>query len=130
MLNKHGIAEDDGRLAEAHGIDTTAGTLPPMATMTARPPIMHRVKSWPQYFKAMSDGAMTFTVRVNDRDYRLGDYLQFEEYRPDGADGERVTGRILSRRICYIFDGENAERFGIKAGHVVLGIEPLSAPPR
>lgn len=43
----------------------------------------HVLKCWPDSFNAILGGEKTYEVRVNDRDYQLGDVLVLREYMPE-----------------------------------------------
>lgn len=60
---------------------------------------IHNLKSWPENFGALMFGMKPFDVRVNDRDFKTGDFLNFEEWSPET---ERYTGRRLTRSVSYI----------------------------
>ena len=47
-------------------------------------------------------GSKSFEVRINDRDFCVGDYLLLQEYDPET---ETFTGRALLRQITYILQG-------------------------
>lgn len=66
-----------------------------------RSPIMHNLKCWPEYFRAIKDGRKTFEVRLNDRDFREGDILCLEEYDPDKKE---YTGRFETFEAGFILD--------------------------
>lgn len=72
---------------------------------------MHNVKSLPQHFTLEADDTKRFTIRRNDRDYRIGDVLRIEEWN-----GEAYTGRLVERRVTCITDFMQPE------GYVVLGL--------
>jgi len=40
----------------------------------------HRLKTWPQFFQPALEGRKPFEVRVNDRDFKVGDTLLLQEY--------------------------------------------------
>lgn len=72
----------------------------------------HVLKIWPDSFEAAIDGRKNFEVRVNDRDYRLGDVLVLREYIPKGPEGNRFlasqatergyTGRVTIQRVVHV----------------------------
>ena len=62
----------------------------------------HILKSWPEYFKAIESGEQTFDVRKNDRDYKVGDTVDFCEY---DQKNKRSTGPCLPAVITFVFDG-------------------------
>lgn len=77
----------------------------------------HKLKIWPEYFKAVKDGRKTFEVRVNDREFQFGDAVVLEEWDPDRdyIDSARqqlgpakgYTGRYGIFRIGYIYPLDN-----------------------
>lgn len=65
-----------------------------------RPPITHEVKSWPNLFAATLRGEKTHEMRKTlDRDYRIADYLNLNEYDPTTS---TYSGRTLLLRITYV----------------------------
>jgi hypothetical protein len=79
----------------------------------------HQLKIWPQWFDAVRQGAKTFEIRKDDRNFNVGDELTLEEFKPGvGA----YTGRVIEKRIVYISRGDNAEAIGLLAGYCVLGL--------
>jgi hypothetical protein len=60
---------------------------------------MHVVKSWPKFFQAIRRGSRRHELRRNDRDYRVGDLLQLQEYEPVS---EQYTGNSCVVRITSI----------------------------
>ena len=74
----------------------------------------HSVKLNVKYYDLVSSRIKNFEVRLNDRDYRVGDWLEMHEWT-----GTEYTGRWLTRRIEYMLPlGE----FGLK-DWVVMAIE-------
>ena len=59
-------------------------------------PKVHRVKSWPQYFKPIMAGLRTHELRRNDRDYDVGDFMILEEFDPIT---KQYTGDVLEVEI-------------------------------
>lgn len=57
----------------------------------------HYIKLASQYYDAVERRLKTFEVRVNDRDYRLHDWLVLREW-----DGKCYTGRECVRQISYM----------------------------
>ena len=74
------------------------------------------LKTWPEYFEKILSGDKTFELRVNDRDFAVGDLLILREWDP--ATG--YTGRKTERRISYILKGGE---FGIAKGWAILAIK-------
>ncbi|RSK50998.1 ASCH/PUA domain-containing protein [Hymenobacter rigui] len=87
-------------------------------------PRAHELKIWPTCFSAVAAGSKPFDVRLNDRDFQLGDALLLREYEPES---EQYTGRTLERWVSYLMPGGT---FGVEQGWCVLGFSehpPLPA---
>ncbi len=96
--------------------------------------MIHSIKCYPDYFKALKDGAKPFEVRKNDRPYAVGDYLAVNEFvsidpyesvREEllesfsrSADNGRYSGNCLLFKITYILDDSEY----CKDGTVILGL--------
>lgn len=80
---------------------------------------IHHLKTWPIPFTAVKELCKTFEIRINDRDYSVGDLLILQEYLPTNG---QYTGKEVERVVTYIADGEH---FGLQKGFVALGIEPV-----
>ncbi len=76
---------------------------------------IHKLKSWPEYFNHLLFGNKSFEIRVNDRNFQNGDYLQLQEWDPKT---EQYTGRVLTRQITYIMKAA----FGIPSDMVIMSI--------
>lgn len=59
----------------------------------------HELKTWPKYFWPILLGVKNFDIRVNDRDYQVGDKLVFCEFDPVTG---QYTGRRVYRQVAYI----------------------------
>ena len=84
----------------------------------------HRVKSWPPFFKSSLLGDKPFELRLNDRDYQVGDTLIQEEFDPVLKD---YTGRKLApQKITYVLRPEESPpSWGIKKGWCILGLKAI-----
>ena len=80
----------------------------------------HELKILPKYFQAVWSGIKTFELRKDDRDYQRGDILVLREW-----DGEEYTGSAICVKVTYIL--QNAEKYGLKDGYVIMGIRHLEA---
>ncbi len=80
---------------------------------------IHKLKTWPLYFEEVLNGTKTFEVRKNDRDFKVGDYLELLEYNPEHS---LFTGRSCTRAVVYILQGG---QFGIQEGYVIMGIKTI-----
>lgn len=94
---------------------------PPSPPLIPRPdhPISHRLKTWSEYFVEIVHGPKRFEIRLNDRDYRVGDSLILEEWEPST---NQFTGRSCTRIVAYMTN------FNQRAGYVVMGIEARTNP--
>lgn len=82
-------------------------------------PRIHEIKCLPKYFKETERGLKNFELRLNDRDYRVGDLLAMNEY-----DGKAYTGRSMLLRVDYIMD-PNAV-MTCRGGYVLMGTHRLN----
>lgn len=73
---------------------------------------VHKVKISSQFFPAAKNGSKPFELRINDRDYQVGDMLEQEEYK----DGER-TGEKIYQEIIYVLEDYK----GLEPGYCILG---------
>lgn len=74
----------------------------------------HELKILPVFFKAVKDKLKTFEIRVNDRPYKVNDYLVLKEWT-----GTEYTGQEVNAKIKYILDDENY----LKNNTVAMSIE-------
>lgn len=84
-----------------------------------RGPVIHELKTWPQYFAGVEAGTKTFELRKNDRDFQVGDTLHLREWDPATA---AYTRRSVQRWVTYIVHGPV---FGLNRGWVIMGIVPV-----
>ncbi len=68
------------------------------------------------YFGDVESGKKSFELRKNDRNYKVGDFLNMHEYS-DGKD----TGRSIGAEIVYMIEDYN----GLEEGYCILGIKVL-----
>ena len=62
----------------------------------------HELKIWPKYFRRVLDGAKTFEVRENDRDFQAGDTVVLREFNPEFQGPAAYTGEKLIFKIGYV----------------------------
>lgn len=84
--------------------------------------LRHYLKTWPAYFEAVKCGDKSFEVRRNDRTFQVGDLVHLEEWDPATS---QYTKRVAHRRISYVLQGSEAEKFGLVEGFCVLGLSAL-----
>ena len=81
---------------------------------------IHELKSWPQFFTRVISGEKTFELRVNDRDFKLGDFLFLREYDPLT---EQYSGRFQYVRITYILgETDHALQHVLHPDYVILAL--------
>lgn len=89
---------------------------------------VHRLKTWPEPFRAVLDGRKLFEVRRDDRGFEVGDVLRLLEWDPSAwqenlrLDHAGYTGRELSRMITYKVAGGS---WGLPHDLCVLGLGEL-----
>lgn len=77
-------------------------------------PKIHDLKTWPGVFEDMMLGWKRFEYRYNDRDFKVGDYLNLREWLPNI---KKYTGRSLFFGIVYMIQGG---QFGIPEGYCIM----------
>lgn len=75
----------------------------------------HFLKLVEPHYTNVAYGEKTFEVRKNDRDYRVGDYIEFRSYDPIT---QEYTGEAIIKRIRYLLDDPEY----VKEGFVILGL--------
>lgn len=86
---------------------------------------IHELKCWPQYFAAVRRGEKNFEIRLNDRDFAVGDTLLLQEYDPAAG---AYTGQVETRLVSFVLSEEG---LGVIHGYVAIGFGPMPqlAPP-
>lgn len=77
---------------------------------------IHNLKTIQPYFDEVKAGRKTFEVRLNDRDFQVGDTLILCEYKPENKE---YTGQEVEFDISYILSDFN----GLHKDFVVLGLQ-------
>lgn len=98
-------------------VEVIAALLTPEPPKPAAP-TTHVLKTWPKYYQAIRKGDKRFEVRLNDRGFKVGDYLLLREWHPAS---EAYTGNELYVAVAYMIDGG---QWGIDPSWCVMGIEP------
>ena len=78
----------------------------------------HRLKSWPENFGPVKNGIKKAEVRLNDRQFELGDLILLEEWSPVTR---LYTGESVKIKVTHIvkdFDG-------LQNNYVVLSFERI-----
>jgi hypothetical protein len=86
--------------------------------MDKRTPVVHELKTLAHYFNDVESRKKNFEVRLNDRDYQVGDilYLRERSFQNPGWD---YTGRTCTRIVKYILD----EPQYVKENYIIMGLE-------
>ena len=74
----------------------------------------HSLKIEPQYLENLLSGKKTAEIRLNDRDYQVGDILEF--YNHMASFGSRMD--YVSFEVTHIHSG-----LGLKENYVVLSVK-------
>lgn len=77
---------------------------------------VHVLKSWPEQFGAICVDTKRADVRKDDRGFKVGDALDFQEWDPKNSS---YTGREVRRKIMHIVRGPD---FAIPEGYVVMSL--------
>lgn len=80
----------------------------------------HEIKIWKQYADDILSGKKVFEIRKNDRDYQVGDILQFKVTDQDGVPKDDHDLNRTPYEITYIHSG-----LGLQEGYVVMSIKRL-----
>lgn len=75
----------------------------------------HEIKCWLPHFEGVRKGEKPFEIRINDRNYKKGDYLILKEY---DQNKKELTGREVIRKVRYILDLHD----GLYLGFVIMGL--------
>ncbi|RNC62781.1 MAG: hypothetical protein AWM53_02000 [Candidatus Dichloromethanomonas elyunquensis] len=78
---------------------------------------VHELKTWLEYYQAVVDGRKPFEIRLNDRNYQIGDVLFLREFEPNKG---IYTGRNITREVTYTLKRKPF----VPDGYIVMGIKP------
>jgi ASC-1-like (ASCH) protein len=79
-----------------------------------RQPEVHRLKTLQPYYREVKERKKNFELRLNDRDFQVGDTVVLEEWT-----GESLTGAGITRKIKYIL--KDCPQYGLKEGYCIFG---------
>lgn len=93
------------------------------ATQTTRARRIHELKTDPEVFQAAWDGRKTFEIRLNDRDFQVGDSLYLLETLHTGEEMRSgaplvYTGRTQMKVVSHMLTG-----YGLAPGWCCLSYE-------
>lgn len=81
----------------------------------------HKLKIWPDAFRAVKDGRLNCQIRKADRDYQVGDYILFVEFNPKE---DKTTGQYCAVLINHIITPADHPR-GLMDEFVALSTEEI-----
>ena len=85
---------------------------------------VHFLKTWTVYFDDVEKGTKTWELRLNDRNFKVGDHLVLMRYSDKNS---RFTGRMLQFEVTHIFHGNT---FGVVDGWCIMSIKPVPKTTR
>ncbi|WGM47699.1 hypothetical protein KOAAANKH_02581 [Brevundimonas sp. NIBR10] len=89
---------------------------------TVRVPQTHELKTWPVPFDAVASGLKTWELRLNDRDYQVGDTLHLFRFDPDQA---RFTDGEIKGVVTWMLTGP---AFGLPEGYCIMTLAAAPSP--
>lgn len=82
--------------------------------------MIHQIKLQRQFFEKKIEGRKAWELRLDDRDYRIGDYLGENEVDEAGD----YTGRFVIEKIVDILYPGEAPDGALGKGYVILSTVP------
>jgi hypothetical protein len=79
----------------------------------------HKLKTVNPYFDSLWDDRKHFEIRLNDRDYCVGDRLYLYEY---DANAGKYLGRGFAANVGYMLTSDDYPE-GLSPNYVVLGLD-------
>ena len=76
----------------------------------------HKLKLAKMFFEDVRLGRKSFDLQKNDREYQLGDVIEYRE-----MDNGEPTGRVIEKEITYILEGFA----GLKEGYCILALADI-----
>jgi len=73
----------------------------------------HKLKTETEFYQAVESGVKTFELRVNDRNFQVGDMVTLVEV----VGGVETGRRLFAKEIVYILQGG---KFGLPETHCIL----------
>lgn len=105
---------------------------PPETVTDAQPTRWHELKTDPDVFDAVADGRKPFEIRLNDRDFRVGDGLRLRRTRDTGWAMKNTgaplvyTGEACERVVTYVLHGP---QYGLADGWVIMSLAHIGKRP-
>jgi len=87
--------------------------------------MVHKLKLNADYYDDSASGKKTFEIRKNDRDYKVGDFLELREWVFSVLENKgSYTGNVHWKIITYVFNDEQY----LPEGYVCLACYPTNEP--
>lgn len=83
---------------------------------------VHKLKTHPKHFQDVLEGFKKVELRLNDRDFKVSDILDLEEWDPET---EKYTERVLTVLITHILKGG---QFGLDPKYVAMSVMIIKKP--
>lgn len=74
------------------------------------------LKIFPEFFEEVASGNKRAEIRLNDRDFKVGDIYKLSEWK-----GEKFTGRTVEIRISHVLQGFE----GLKEGWCMFSFKTI-----
>lgn len=81
---------------------------------------VHDLKTHPEAFAAVRAGLKPWELRLNDRNFQVGDGLHLAEWSPISRS---YTGETEDRVVTWVLHGG---QFGLPEGYVIMSMRPLA----
>jgi len=81
----------------------------------------HELKIKQCYLCRIIEGLKTFEVRLNDRDYQVGDIIKFLPLEDSDYNAYEIKGTIPEYRIIYIMTNFT----GLREGYIAMSIKEI-----
>lgn len=82
--------------------------------------VIHKLKTDPVPFAAISVGNKRFEMRTADRQFNVGDDLWLQEF---DRETQTFTGSVLIAAVTYVM---RAHEYGVPDGYVVMSIDVVA----
>lgn len=83
--------------------------------------VIHELKCWPEFFEPLSKGAKTGEIRFNDRNFQVGDVIDFREWSPT-LNAEGYTGRKCRRLVSHVLRHDQLADGSLSPDFVLLSL--------
>jgi len=80
--------------------------------------VTHELKTWVEYFEQILSGSKKFELRLNDRNFQVGDLAKLTEY---DVESKYYSGRYITIKITSVL--QNDESLGLVNGFCILSFD-------